>query len=309
MAAGKNIVINGGMDIWQRGTTSTTNNAYATADRWYQNLGGGSITWSQETSIVPVGSRYAMKVLSGSAGSSTFVIQAIETSQTTMLSGKTVTLSAQCSSSATTDWQLYLSYSTSTDNAVGGTWTDLTPSSGSVSTTTTTTFVNNYNVFLIPSSAKSLRVMVRPATMANGTAAYFGNVQLAEGSVVTTFTRAGGTIQGELAACQRYYYRNTAATNKWILPMCVSATSTTAAVYAFALPVTMRTTPSSLDSSAIQLVDGSAGYAITSLVLSSDSSPAVAYGTVGVASGLTNRAPYSINSTGAAGYVGFNAEL
>jgi hypothetical protein len=91
--------------------------------------------------------------------------------------------------------------------------------------------------------------------------------------------------------------------------MCVSATSTTAAVYAFALPVTMRTTPTSLDSSAIQLVDGSAGYAITSLVLSSDSSAAVAYGTVGVASGLTNKAPYSINSTGAAGYVGFSAEL
>jgi len=145
-----------------------------------------------------------------------------------------------------------------------------------------------------------------------GAADYFEitGVQLEVGSVATPFKTYAGTIQEELAACQRYYYRSTAGvSNKWILPMCVSGINGVNAIYAFSLPVTMRTTPSSVDSSTIQLVDGLSGYAITAITLSSDSSPAIAYGIMTVASGLTVRFPYSVNSTSASGYVGFSAEL
>jgi hypothetical protein len=36
----------------------------------------------------------------------------------------------------------------------------------------------------------------------------WSGAQLEIGSVPTTFSRAGGTIQGELAACQRYYQKS-----------------------------------------------------------------------------------------------------
>jgi hypothetical protein len=240
-AAAKNAIINGGMDIWQRGTSSTTNNAYGSADRWYQNTSAGSLTWSRESTIVPAGSQYSMKILSGSAGSGTFTQQVIETLNVVPYAGKTVTLSASIASSASTSWGMYLSYSTSTDVGISGSWTDITATSSSIPTTTSTTFQTAYAIYSIPSTAKSLRVMMYPNAMANGTAAYFGNVQLELGSTATTFTRAGGTIQGELAACQRYYFNLATGANK---PIGSGTYFSTTSMYCFVnFPVTMRTAP------------------------------------------------------------------
>jgi len=42
----KNLIINGAMQVWQRGTSSSST-GYNTADRWYLNLSGGSATASQ----------------------------------------------------------------------------------------------------------------------------------------------------------------------------------------------------------------------------------------------------------------------
>ena len=320
-----NPVIGGGFDIWQRGTTFTgSNNGFYTADRFFASSGGSFSVSRQatgDTTNLP-NIQYCARFGRASGVTTTNPMgfaTSIETINSIPYAGKTITISFYArkganfsGASSQIDWGTATGSGTDQNYLVS--WSPIAYNDATaVLTTTWTRYTQTITV-----AANATQLSIRFGYSGVGTAGaadYFEvtGLQIDLGtytaSTAPSFRRSGGTIQGELAACQRYYYRNTAATNKWILPMCVSATSTTAAVYAFALPVTMRTTPTSLDSSAIQLVDGSAGYAITSLVLSSDSSAAVAYGTVGVASGLTNKAPYSINSTGAAGYVGFSAEL
>ena len=91
-----------------------------------------------------------------------------------------------------------------------------------------------------------------------GAADYFDitGVQLELGSVATAFSRAGGTLQGELAACQRYFIMWASGNNKSISQgFYLSSTF----VYSdWPLPVTMRTTPS------IVITSGTNYYLITS---------------------------------------------
>jgi len=240
--AGKNFIINGGFDIWQRGTTSTSAAAYGTADRWLQFIESGSGTWAQETTVVPTGSTYSLK-FTASATSSIYPIQAIESLNATRLAGQRVTFSGQVAASTSTAMSMVVSHSSSTDVSPTGTWSNLTAVSGGTATPTSTTFVPISGVFDIPSTAKSIRVIIRTtSTIANGVVVYWGNQQLELGSVATTFSRAGGTIQGELAACQRYCYRRSTTSSGYGMAT-ITANGANDGYARFDLPVRMRTTP------------------------------------------------------------------
>jgi hypothetical protein len=67
-------------------------------------------------------------------------------------------------------------------------------------------------------------------------------VQVEAGSVATAFQTATGTLQGELAACQRYYYLHASTLSNRAIGMGCYVSSTSAVV-GFNLPVTMRVTP------------------------------------------------------------------
>jgi len=201
---GKNAAINGGADIWQRGTTFTNTVGY-TADRWYQ--GAGNVTTTQETTLVPTGFRYSVKGTT-TATSQPYWFQAIETAESQRFAGKTVTLSYYAATSDSSNVLLRLDYSTSVDNSAVGTYTSI--GSSSVAATSSMPSTPQTATFVVPSTAKTLRIVIGAAgNQSTGATTTFSGVQLEVGSVATPFSRAGGTLQGELALCQRYYWQIT----------------------------------------------------------------------------------------------------
>jgi hypothetical protein len=248
--AGKNKIINGAFNVWQRGTTFTTNGVY-TADRWKMDwIGSTPTTWSvsQQTftpGAAPVAGyegQYFAQISVTTAGSTTagYWYQRVEDVRT--FAGQTITYSfwAKADSARTITIYPYQSFP-ATD------WT------GTGQNVTLTTSWARYSVTLaMPSvsgktiGASSFMAALIQWSVASGASYQTWGHQMEAGSTATPFQTATGTIQGELAACQRYYWRATAGGTFQALALGSSA-STTATYYNLQAPVTMRSSISSID--------------------------------------------------------------
>jgi hypothetical protein len=266
-AAGKNKIINGNFDIWQRGTSfAAAASASYSADRWKTVLNGTgpNITISRDTSVPSVASQYSIKIqqLSTSFTSVTeFAIsQLIETTNALTLFGKSVTLSFWYKSNLTGSH--YVRFYTG--GQTGGTDTAVAFTVNAADTweykIITTTAFSGVTAIITSPTAMGAQLDIGRRTYLGGTSTtiaandYFqiSQMQLEAGSVATAFQTATGTIQGELAACQRYYQKSYAqatapATNSaggYITLKTSSNTIATAEGYGSVfLPVTMRTAP------------------------------------------------------------------
>ena len=137
-------------------------------------------------------------------------------------------------------------------------------------------------------------------------------VQIDIGSVALPFRTYAATLQGELAACQRYYWRQSSdATTLYAVFGVGAASNTTTTNIYIKNPVSMRISPSILDYANLAVDDGVTTTAVTSATISNvlSNSNGVNIAAV-VASGLTQYRPYRLltNNT-ASGYVGISAEL
>jgi hypothetical protein len=202
MAGGKNCLINGGFDIWQRGTTFNSIANY-TADRWVVFPAAGTLNATQSTDV-PTSPyfNYSLQV-AGVSSSGDIIRQRIESAQSTPLAGQTVTLSVYAKSTAGT---AALKWNTNVPSATDNFTTTVQDQSGTFSASPAGTWTRYTATFAVSANAVrgyELRIFRDSATSSNTT--LYAGVQLEIGSVATQFTRAGGTIQGELAACQRYY--------------------------------------------------------------------------------------------------------
>jgi hypothetical protein len=136
-------------------------------------------------------------------------------------------------------------------------------------------------------------------------------VQLEAGTVATPFKRNANSLQGELAACQRYYVRwNTAAGNPYAIFGMGSSISATQNRVSVPLPVEMRAAPASVEFG--NLGNSESGLGITALTGIALDNPSNKNGTILAlqGSGLTQFRPnyvYANNSTAA--FLAFSAEL
>ena len=229
IAGTRNRIINGGFDIWQRGTSQTTT-GYGSADRWNMTV-TGTTTFSQETSIVPSGAQYALKWTTGAASSYGQVRQYIEQLNVIPLRGQTVTASAYVRSGGTFagNYLFEIGYNTSSD-ASGASWSIIsTTTSGTINSSS---YTQIKATFTVPSNAVGLYFGLVPDTVqASGAIVYQSLAQLEPGSTATPFERR--SYGQELALCQRYF------ANVPVTGMGIAFSSTTWDGQ-FSLPVPMR---------------------------------------------------------------------
>ena len=332
-AAGVNKVMNGDFFINQRNFTSVTTDGSFTFDRWKILLGGaGTLTATPQTftpGAAPVAGyearNFIQLVTASTSGTSDYKIfnQPIEDVRT--FAGQTATLSFWAKAGSGTPkmaLELVQNFGTGGSpsanvNTYGGqvtlstSWArySVTVAIPSISGKTIGTTANTSSLLtqFWLSAGSDFNSRTGSLGLQNATFQIWG-VQLEAGSTATPFQTATGSIQGELAACQRYYWRTTVAAD-CLTGFQGAAYSTTGAYGIMNSKVTMRTTPTSVDYSNIRLTDGTTNFTITGLALWNIGTES-AIGLLGTgASGLTQFRPYAFNATASGGYVGISAEL
>ena len=244
----RNLIINGNMEIAQRGT-SQTSAGYGTLDRFNMSLSGATATMTQESftigqTDVPGSNKY-LKLAVSTGNNNSGVYYKIEAKDAIPVIGKKVTASY---------------YAKGTSPAAGlqvaMEWYDGSSSSPSSSTTVTLTssWVKYTHTFDVPSISgltltnanAYLEIKWAQANADTGTGAYEVNlaqVQVEVGTEATPFEHR--SFGDELARCQRYFCQieNNTGAQHYLSVMQAYTTSNVFGQIAN-YPATMRTTPS-----------------------------------------------------------------
>jgi hypothetical protein len=204
VAAGKNVIINGNFDWW-RYTTSTTalTSAQYAADRWkLQTQNGG--TYSQETSDLPPGSRYALRFQASATNAYMQMGQQIEFMNCYHLQNQPVTISFWAKSLNANAGSTTLIVRTRSRAEVDSAATLFNTSNTDSSVTLSTTWTKFVITRNLAATFGALSLEFALNSHVSGDGIIIGQVQMELGSQATMFTRAGGTAAAELALCQRY---------------------------------------------------------------------------------------------------------
>ena len=330
--ANKNRIINGDCNINQRNFSSGTTQGQYVVDRFQDDGNGGTITTSVQqftAGAAPVAGYEAKQFMrtitatQSTAGNYQSFSQAIEDVRS--LAGQTVTISFWAKAATGTP---NIGAAFRQDFGSGGSSGVVTSAGLATITTSWARYSFTVNVPSISgktigtSSFLKLYIMVSVGTtisglgypavgLQNNTFDVWG-IQVEAGSVATPFQTMTGTLQGELAACQRYYWRPTSGGVSYApLGFMGWATSSTNYNLFSNLPVPMRVTPTSVDYSSTQVSPTTGGgnsvsaIAVTGFTGNNVVAVRIECTTTGATSGTVGI--LSINATN--GYVGLSAEL
>jgi len=225
----QNILINGGMDFWQRGISFPMTNGIYTADRWkFARDGGPTGTISREATIIDSVGAYAVKLDITVVGGATYSIFQQTLDNSMNYRGKTLTFSMRVR--ANSGVQLFIN-----DGVTGATRSASHSGSGAYETLSVTKTLT---------SSASISVTLNAGffdTPPSVSTTYFDSAMLVIGSAPVAFVPKDPQI--ELAQCQRYCQRiggnitgtELVASGQWW--------STTRADFTIRLPVAMYATP------------------------------------------------------------------
>jgi hypothetical protein len=258
--AGKSKIINGDFSVNQRAFTSTTTTATYGFDRWFAILTDGTTnSYSAQTftpGAAPIAgyeaANYARLTTAGQTASNaqTSLRQRIESVRT--FAGQTATFSFFAKANSGTPSialeiaQVFGSGGSASVNTFAGkvtlstSWArySITVAIPSISGKTLGTGSDTYiDCTFFVSAGTNFDARTGSLGIQSNTFDVWG-VQAEAGSTATAFQTATGTIQGELAACQRYYWRSQNI-NSYLATGLLRTTTTGFATVRF--PVTMRT--------------------------------------------------------------------
>jgi hypothetical protein len=325
-----NAIINGAFEINQRGFTSSTVNGNFGFDRWRLSSADGTVTYSSQAftaGTAPVvgyeSTNFARVVVSGQtlASAQASIRQPIENVRT--FAGQTVTLSffakaASGTPSITPEFaQTFGAGGSASVTGITGTKTQISTSWARYSFTlnipsiagkTIGDATNRLELVIYVSAGSDLNSRTNSLGIQNNTFDIWG-VQLEAGPVATPFRRNANSLQGELAACQRYYYRTTASTIYAPFGVGASTSATNSQIFVN-FPVTMRVAPTGIDFSTLVVSDiGSYNLAISAIVISNSTTNVVELGCTHATGATTNRSAFIRANNSTSGFLEFRAEL
>jgi hypothetical protein len=274
----RNLIINGAMQVAQRGTSSTgqTSGGYKTVDRFYTNIEAGTFTVTQD-SDAPSGFSNSVKMDCTTAGTATgyqwnglsYIVEAQDCQQLAYGSSdaKSLTLSFWVKSNQTGTGRI-MWYQQDDSRGNGSQYTISSADTWEKKTVTitgdTTGVIDNNNgigliVYMPFYSGPSMQTGNNPTsweaysatdfnvdgtlTIGNSTSDYINitGVQLEVGSVATPFEHR--SYGEELALCQRYFYQPQVSTTNIAASgsgYATGAGQSRAARFTTSLPVSMR---------------------------------------------------------------------
>ena len=242
-AGRKNLIINGAMQVAQRGTsaTSQTSTAYLALDRWKTEASGATYNVSQQamsaSDLLTTGSANFLRMEETIGNNNSGLSQKIEASSIKQFKGKKLTASFYAKGTNPNGGSFTLSrFFSDTTNSSTAEHTSFSITSSWQRYTITFDYPNEGAANLALSTAFMAFSFLQPAgdTTTNAWTLDITNVQLELGSVATDFEHR--SYGEELALCQRYYWSTEAR-------FYVQQYTSTHKMAQVRLPVTMRGTP------------------------------------------------------------------